>query len=80
MAVSQRPVAAATLGEKCTAAGWKTLPSWYLVAEQDNAINPEAQAFMASRMGATTETIAASHVAFISRPVETAAFVLSALG
>ena len=79
MAVSQRPVAAATLGENCTAAGWKTLPSWYLVAAGDNAINPEVQHFMAERMGATTQTIQASHCAFISRPVETAAFILSAL-
>ena len=79
MAVSQRPVAAATLGENCTAAGWKSLPSWYLVAAGDNAINPEAQHFMAERMGATTQTIQASHCAFISRPVEVAAFILSAL-
>ncbi len=79
MAVSQRPVAAATLGENCTAAGWKTLPSWYMVAAGDNAINPEVQHFMAERMGATTQTIQASHCAFISRPVETAAFILSAL-
>jgi pimeloyl-ACP methyl ester carboxylesterase len=79
MAVSQRPVAAATLNENCTAAGWKTLPSWFLVAAGDNAINPDVQHFMAERMGATTETIQASHCAFISRPVETAAFILSAL-
>jgi pimeloyl-ACP methyl ester carboxylesterase len=79
MAVSQRPVAAATLNENCTAAGWKTLPTWFLVAAGDNAINPDVQHFMAERMGATTETIQASHCAFISRPVETAAFILSAL-
>lgn len=79
MAVSQRPVAAATLSEDCTSAGWKTLPSWYLVAAGDNAINPDAQHFMAERMGATTQTIQASHCAFISHPVETAAFILSAL-
>jgi pimeloyl-ACP methyl ester carboxylesterase len=79
LAVSQRPVAAATLNERCTAAGWKTIPSWFLVSGQDNTINPEAEHFMASRMGATTETIDASHLAFASRPVETAAFILSAL-
>ncbi len=79
MAVSQRPVAAATLNENCTAAGWKTLPSWFMVTAGDNAINPDVQHFMAERMGATTETIQASHCAFISRPVETAAFILSAL-
>lgn len=79
MAGSQRPVAAATLNESCTAAGWSTKPSWYMVAAGDNAINPDTQRFMADRMGATTTTIDASHVAFISRPVETAAVILSAL-
>ena len=79
MAVSQRPVAAATLNEDCTAAGWKSIPSWYLVSAEDNAINPDAERFMAQRMGATTETVQGSHVAFMSHPVETAAFILSSL-
>jgi len=34
---------------------------------------------MAQRMGATTDTVQGSHVAFISHPVETAAFILSSL-
>ncbi len=75
MAVAQRPVAAASLGENCTAAGWHTIPSWYMVSEQDNAINPEVEAYMGKRMGATVKSINASHVAFMSRPVETADFI-----
>jgi hypothetical protein len=35
--------------------------------------------FMAERMGATTARIDGSHVAFISRPVAVAAFVMSAV-
>jgi pimeloyl-ACP methyl ester carboxylesterase len=79
MAASQRPVAAAALGEQCTAAGWYNKPTAYLVSAQDRAINPVAERFMGERMGGTVETIDASHVAFISRPVETAEFVLAAL-
>jgi pimeloyl-ACP methyl ester carboxylesterase len=79
MAATQRPVAAAAIGEKCTSAGWKTKPTSYLISAQDQAINPDAERFMADRMGGTVETIQASHVAFISRPVETAAFIMSAL-
>jgi len=79
MAATQRPVAAATLGEKCTSAGWKTKPASYLISAQDQAINPDTERFMAKRMGGTVETIEASHVAFISRPVEVAAFIMSAL-
>lgn len=68
LAVSQRPVARATLNEECTGAGWRTIPSWFLVSAQDNTITPEAEQLMAARMGATTETIHASHLAFASRP------------
>jgi pimeloyl-ACP methyl ester carboxylesterase len=79
MAVTQRPVAAAAIAEKCTSAGWKTRPTSYLVSTRDRAISPDAERFMADRMGATREDIDASHVAFISKPAETAAFLLSAL-
>jgi hypothetical protein len=54
MAVSQRPLSAAAFTESATAAGWKNLPSWYMVSEQDNAIPPDAERFMAKRMEAVT--------------------------
>ncbi len=79
MAATQRPVASAVFSEACTAAGWKTRPSWYLVSEQDCAISPEAERFMAQRMGATTESIKGSHVAFLTHPVEVANFIKGAL-
>ena len=80
MAVTQRPVAGAALQEQATAAGWKTIPSWYLISEQDNGINPEAQRFMAERMKATTETINGSHAAFIAQPHKVAQFIEKAAG
>jgi pimeloyl-ACP methyl ester carboxylesterase len=79
MAATQRPIAAAALSERCTAAGWKTRPSWFLVSARDNAINPESESFMAKRMGATTQVIDGSHVAFVAKPVEVAEFVRQAL-
>ncbi|MEV6097199.1 alpha/beta fold hydrolase [Nocardia sp. NPDC051981] len=66
MGAAQRPLAAAALAEKATEAGWKQIPSWYQVARHDNAINPEAQRFMAKRMGSTIDEIDSSHTAFIS--------------
>jgi pimeloyl-ACP methyl ester carboxylesterase len=80
MAVSQRPLAAAALQEPATAAGWKTIPSWYLISEQDNGISPETEKFMAERMKATTETINGSHLAFIAQPRKVAQFILQAAG
>ena len=79
MAVSQRPLSAAAFTEKCTAAGWRTRPSWFLVSEHDNAIPPDAERFFAERMKATTEEINGSHCAFISQPVAVANFIKKAL-
>ena len=80
MAVTQRPVAGAALQEPATAAGWKTIPSWYLISEHDNGINPETERFMADRMKATTETINGSHAAFIAQPRKVAQFIQKAAG
>jgi len=79
MAVSQRPLSAAAFTENATAAGWKSIPSWFLVSEKDNAIAPDAERFMAERMNATTESVDGSHAAFIARPDVAAALVLKAV-
>jgi pimeloyl-ACP methyl ester carboxylesterase len=54
---------------------WKSLPSWYLVAQNDEAIPPDAERMFASRMGATTVEIPSSHVAMVSHPAEVADLV-----
>jgi pimeloyl-ACP methyl ester carboxylesterase len=79
MAVSQRPLAAAAIGEPLSAQGWSTHPTWYQVATRDNAISPDAQRFMATRMDATVDEIDGSHTAFIARPVPVASFIAGAL-
>jgi pimeloyl-ACP methyl ester carboxylesterase len=79
MFATQRPLSLAALTENATAAGWKTKPSWFLVSEHDNAIPPDAERFMAERMGAVTESIDGSHTAFIASPVRVAAFIAKAL-
>ena len=55
----QRPIALKCIQEKAPVPGWKTKPSWYLLAEEDRMIAPETQRFMAERMGAK---IRAHHV------------------
>jgi pimeloyl-ACP methyl ester carboxylesterase len=79
MAVSQRPLSAAALTEPATVAGWRSLPSWFMVSEHDNAIPPEAERFMAKRMGAQVETVHGSHAAFIARPEVAANIILKAV-
>jgi pimeloyl-ACP methyl ester carboxylesterase len=68
MAANQRPIEAAALGEPSGEPAWKTIPSWYLVASNDQAIPPATERFMAKRADATTVEIASSHVAMISHP------------
>ena len=79
LAATQRPLAAAAMAEPCAGAAWKTIPSWYLVSSDDNSIHPDAERFMAERIGASMETIVGSHAAFIAQPVATAAFILRAV-
>jgi pimeloyl-ACP methyl ester carboxylesterase len=79
MCATQRPLSLAALTENATQAGWKTKPSWYLVSQHDNAIPPDAERFMAQRMGAVTEEIDGSHTAFIAQPVRVAGFIRKAL-
>jgi pimeloyl-ACP methyl ester carboxylesterase len=47
---------------------WKSHPSWYLVATNDEAIPPDAERMFAQRMGAETVEVASSHVAMVSHP------------
>jgi pimeloyl-ACP methyl ester carboxylesterase len=47
---------------------WKSLPSWYLVATNDEAIPPDAERLFAQRMGATTVEVPSSHLAMVSHP------------
>src|SRR5207244_13572440 len=49
---------------------WKSQPSWYLVAQNDEALPPDAERQFAARMGADTVEIPSSHVAMVSHPVE----------
>jgi len=75
MAVTQKPLASAIFGQSVPSPAWKTVPSWYLVSQQDQAIDPDLERFYAKRMGAHTSEIKASHVAFISHPQQIARLI-----
>jgi len=79
MYATQRPVSLAAHTEKATAAGWRDRPSWFRVSEDDKAISPDAERFMAERMKAVTESVRGSHSAFIAQPVRVAGFIMKAL-
>jgi pimeloyl-ACP methyl ester carboxylesterase len=71
MAATQKPLAGASFAAQLTVPpAWKTIPSWFIVAQNDHVINPDLERFFAHRMGATITELASSHVPFISQPAE----------
>jgi pimeloyl-ACP methyl ester carboxylesterase len=79
MFAAQQPVSVSVFEDKMGTPAWKSLPSWFLVAKNDEAIAPDEERFFAKRMDATTVEVASSHVAMVSHPddvtklIETAA-------
>jgi pimeloyl-ACP methyl ester carboxylesterase len=67
----QQPLSMSTFDDVMGAPAWKSLPSWYLVAENDEVIPPDAERQFAKRMGADTIEVASGHLAMVSHPEET---------
>ncbi len=74
----QQPLSTTTFQDVMGVPAWKSLPSWFLVAEDDQAIPPEAERQFAKRMGATTVTLASGHLAMVSHPDEVAQLIKTA--
>jgi pimeloyl-ACP methyl ester carboxylesterase len=74
----QQPLAASAFGEVMGVPAWKTRPSWYLVAADDQALPPDVERMFAGRMGASTVTIASGHLAMVSHPDEVADLIKTA--
>jgi pimeloyl-ACP methyl ester carboxylesterase len=80
----QQPLSWSAVEEVMGVPAWKSHRSWFLVADGDQAIPPEAQRQFAARMNATTVEVPTNHVAMVSHPddvlqlVETAAEAVQA--
>jgi pimeloyl-ACP methyl ester carboxylesterase len=74
----QQPLTLSVFNDVMGPPAWKSHPTWYLVAEHDEVIPPDAQRLFAGRMGATTTELASSHVAMVSHPAEVAALIETA--
>ncbi|RKI75404.1 alpha/beta hydrolase [Corallococcus sp. AB049A] len=80
LAASQRPAASFVFDEPSGPPAWKSIPSWYLVASDDNTIPPGAERFMARRARARTYEIRSSHVAMMSHPETVTELIFKAAG
>jgi pimeloyl-ACP methyl ester carboxylesterase len=75
----QQPLTISSLDEVMGVPAWKSLPTWFLVADGDQAIPPDAERQFAARMGATTVEVASNHVAMVSHPEEVLSLIRTAI-
>ena len=77
MAATQRPWSGAAAATPSGPAGWRSIPSWYLLGTEDRAIPPAGQRFMAERGNARIEEVVASHASMVSQPDVVTQLILS---
>lgn len=64
----QQPISLSTFEYKMGVPTWKSTPSWFVVATEDEAIPADAERQFAARMGATTVEVSAGHLAMVTNP------------
>jgi pimeloyl-ACP methyl ester carboxylesterase len=64
----QQPISMSTFEYTMGVPAWKSLPSWFVVAANDEAIPPDAERQFAQRMKATTVEVASGHLAMVTHP------------
>jgi pimeloyl-ACP methyl ester carboxylesterase len=74
----QQGLSMSTFNDVMGVPAWKSNPSWFLVATNDQAIPPDVERMFANRMGATTIEVASSHLPMVSHAGETASLIKSA--
>jgi pimeloyl-ACP methyl ester carboxylesterase len=74
----QQPLAATGFNEVMGVPAWKSLPSWYLITTDDQALPPAAQRLFAKRMGATVIEVPSSHLPFVSHPRDVVKLIVTA--
>ena len=75
----QQPLSVSALDDVMGVPAWKALPSWFLVADGDQAIPPDAERLFAKRMGATTVEVSSNHVAMVSHPEDVLQLIKTAI-
>ena len=78
LSAAQKPINSQIFGQVYESPAWKDIPNWYLIANEDQAINPNLQRMFAARMGATVREVKSSHVPFVSNPPAVAGIIKEA--
>ncbi len=74
----QQGLSMSTFEDVMAVPAWRSIPSWYLVATNDEAIPPDAERMFAKRMGATTVEVPSGHLAMVTHPAETVRLIEAA--
>lgn len=75
MADSQLPWGLDAVGGVVSEPAWKSKPSWYLIANEDRMIPPQAQQLMAKRAGSIVVEVNGSHAIYVSQTAAVAALI-----
>jgi pimeloyl-ACP methyl ester carboxylesterase len=75
----QQPLTMSAFDDVMGAPAWKSLPSWFAVAQHDEVIPADAERQFAQRMGATVAELDSSHVVMVSHPEEIADLIQTAV-
>jgi len=75
---SQVPIVASAFATTVNKAAWKTKPSWFILATEDQTVPADGARFMAKRAKSKLIEIKGSHVVFMSQPKAVADVIVSA--
>ncbi|WP_229925073.1 alpha/beta fold hydrolase [Streptomyces sulfonofaciens] len=68
LAAEQSPITSQALKDASGAPAWKSIPSWFLVSNDDHLIPPATERFMATRAHAHTVVADTPHAAQVTNP------------
>ncbi len=75
----QQPLPTSAFNDVINVPAWKSLPSWYMVAQEDQAIPLDVERMFADRMGAAAIEVPAGHLAMVSHPDEVTQLIQTAV-
>jgi pimeloyl-ACP methyl ester carboxylesterase len=79
MAATQRPIDLAALQQPSGPPAWETIPSWFIIGQEDHTIPADLHRYMAERAGAIRAVeLPASHVVMTSWPSEVVDVIVEA--
>ncbi len=78
LADKQLPINHTAFDEPATVAAWHDKPSWFVVSDKDQILDPGAQRFFANRIKAATTIVEGGHDTLIAFPEQVAAAIEAA--